>query len=363
MPRSIVALASLALAATQAVAAPCTFDGPRATFAELIASEGLPGGGFLVGTSQGLLAEHYYGSYTPDTVVPIASASKLLGAARIVQVAERGQADLDAPVSTVLPQFTGVKGTMTLRQMFSHTAGYGNDSASPVLLDDGITLAQAVDLIACCRPLNSGYSVGGQFSYGGISMHVAGRVAEVVGGGDWEQRWQSEIGAPLGISTIDWQGLGPTANYGIGGSARSSLRDYGRFLQMLANDGYGNHHRVLRGSSVAELGVDRVEDRPIAYAPPNAAPPVRYGLGAWLSTQAVAPSLLHSLGAFGFLPWVDRERRLYGAFMIRGSGGVNDAAYPAYATMLAGIITEFDAAACTPIALEDGIFAAGFEAF
>jgi hypothetical protein len=38
MPRSIVALASLALAATQAVAAPCTFDGPRATFAELIAA-------------------------------------------------------------------------------------------------------------------------------------------------------------------------------------------------------------------------------------------------------------------------------------------------------------------------------------
>ena len=364
MRRTPVTVALLTLLSTPAAAAPCAFAGPRAAFAELVTTEGLPGGGFLVGTAQGLLAEHYFGAYDSTTVVPIASASKLLAALRVLQVGERDQADLDAAVSTVLPQFAGDKGTMTLRQMFSHTAGYGNDSASPVLLDDGITLAQAVDFIACCRPLNSGYTVGGQFSYGGVSMHVAGRVAEVTGGGDWEQRWWSEIGVPLGITTIDWQGLGPTANYGIAGSARSSLRDYARVLQMLANDGYGNHHRILRASTVDELGVDHIGVLPIAYAPPNAAAPVRYGLGAWLSTQGdLAPALLHSLGAFGFMPWLDRERKLYGAFMIRGSGGVNDAAYPTYSAMLAGIIDEFDAATCTPVVAEDGILADGFEPY
>lgn len=364
MPRRAATLALLTLLSMPAAAAPCAFEGPRATFAELIANTGLPGGGFLVGTAQGILAEHYAGGYDAGTVVPIASASKLLAALRILQIGERGQADLDAAVSRVLPQFTGDKGTMTLRQMFSHTAGYGNDSASPILLDDGITLAQAVDFIACCRPLDSGYTVGGQFSYGGVSMHIAGRVAEVVGGGDWQQRWQSEIGAPLGITTIDWQGLGPTANYGIAGSARSSLRDYGRVLQMLANGGYGNHRRILRASSVDVLGVDRIGTLPIAYAPPSATAPVRYGLGAWLSTQGdLAPALLHSLGAFGFMPWLDRERKLYGVFMIRGSAGINDTAYPAYSEMLADIIDEYDATSCTPTIAEDGILADGFEPY
>lgn len=349
--------------AVDATAATCAFDAARTAFADLIADQELPGGGFLVGTTQGVLAEQYFGSYDAGTVVPIASATKLLSGVRVLQAVERGQATLDAPVSTWLPQFTGDKGTMTLRQMFSHSAGYGNDSAIPILNDDSITLAQAVAFIACCRPLNAGYSVGGQFSYGGVSMHIAGRVVEVATADDWEQGWQAQIGVPLGITTIDWQGLGTTQNYGIAGSARSSLPDYGRFLHMLANGGRGNNVRVLRADTVAQLFVDQVGTLPIAYAPPNAAPPIRYGTGSWLVGEAgqSAPTLLHSLGAFGFFPWVDRLRGLYGAFMIRGSGGINTTALPVYEQMLADIAAEFDAGICTPIAFEDEIFVGEFD--
>lgn len=363
MKKPILIALTLLAGVTEVHAAACTFDAARSTFATFIADAGLAGGGFLVGTPQGVLAEHYFGAYDVDTVVPVASASKLLAGVRVLQVVERGEAMLEAPVSTWLPQFSGEKGTMTLREMFSHTAGYGGDSAAGVINDDGITLAQAVNLIACCRPLNPGYTVGGQFAYGGVSMHVAGRVAEVVGSGDWEQRWKSEIGAPLGIATIDWQGLGATLNYRIAGGAQANLADYGRLLHMLANGGRGNNRRILRASTVAHLFVDNVGDLPIASAPDNAAPPIRYGIGAWLENEPGhdEATFLHSLGAFGFFPWVDRLRGLYGIFMIRGAAGINDSALPVYRQMLAAIDAETVAGACTPIEFEDEVFVGGFD--
>jgi len=365
MFRSLAVLTVTSLSCADTQATPCSFSDARLQFSELLADQGLPGGGFLVGTAQGILAESYYGNYTAATVVPIASASKLLSAVRVLQVTDRGQAGLDAPVSTYLPTFTGEKGTMTLRQMFSHISGYGNDSGSPVIVDDSMTLAQSVNMIACCRPLNTGYTGGGQFSYSGLSMQIGGRVAEVVGDGDCEQRWKSDIGTPLGITTIDWQGLGATSNYGIAGSAQSNLRDYGRFLQMIVNGGRGNNQRLLRASTPAVLEQDNIGDLPVAYAPPHATPPVRYGLGSWLDAEAGQPSptFLHSVGALGYFPWFDFERRVYGVFMIRAPGGGNDVALPVYQAMVASNGAEIDGAACTPVEFSVAIFASEFDRY
>lgn len=354
----------LALAAPSARAGICTFDSARTVFSEFVASAGLPGGAILIGGRQGIYSETYLGTYSEATVVPIASASKLLSAVRVLQASEAGEVDLDAAVSGYLPEFSGEKGTMTVRQMFSHTAGYGDDTGAPVISNPDITLAQAVSLIACCRPLNDGYTVGGQFSYGGVSMHIAGRVVEVVENGDWQALWQERLGTPLGTSTIDWQGLGPTLNYRIAGGARSSLRDYSKVLHMLANEGRGNNQRSLRASTVRALWIDNVGALPVAYAPDNVAPPVRYSLGAWLYNDqrpADAPPLIHSLGAFGFFPWVDFQREVYGVFMIQGNTGINNFAVPVYDAMLDSIKAQLDAASCTPIEWSDEIFVGEFE--
>jgi CubicO group peptidase (beta-lactamase class C family) len=352
-----------AAAATNVHAGTCAFNSARSAFANLIDVAGLPGGAILVGGRQGVFAEYYLGTYDANTVVPVASASKLLSATRVLQASERGEVDLDASVSTYLPEFSGDKGTMTVRQMFSHTAGYGDDTDAAILAISNITLAQAVAQIACCRPLNDGYTVGGQFSYGGISMHIAGRVIEVVESGDWQALWQQELGTPLGTSTIDWQGLGPTQNYRIAGGAQSNLRDYAQILHMLANEGRGNDQRSLRASTIRELWADNVGSLPVAYAPANVAPPVRYGLGSWLYNDRPSTSapLVHSLGAFGFFPWVDFERQIYGIFMIQGNTGINNVAVSVYDSMLDSIKTQFDANACTPIEWTDEIFVGEFE--
>lgn len=361
MGRSLFLICLLWLS-TSSQAQTCAFASAETQFSTFLTSETLNGGAVLVGNRQGLLYERYFGSYNAGTVIPIASASKLLSALHIAQLADSGAIDLDAPVSQYLPQFAGEKGTMTVRQMFSHTAGYGDDSLSPVLVDTSITLADAVDEIACCRPLNAGYSVGGQFSYGGISMHIAGRVAEVQGGGDWQSQWQTQFGVPLGITSIDWLAFGTTTNYGIAGAGRSNLRDYGRALHPLVNAGRSNGRRVFSAGTVQNFAQDQVGTLPIAYAPPNVAPPVRYGMGSWIDSARppAQPALIHSLGAFGFFPWVDFDRQLFGVFMIRGAAGVNERSLPVYTGMLQSIAEDVDATGCTLIEAFDEIFVDGF---
>lgn len=327
---------------------PCDFAPVGTRFEQLLTDAGLFGGALLIGSHEGLLHERYFGVYQPGTVVPIASASKLLSALRVVQLASQGRLDLDAPVSQTLPRFQGVKGTMTVRQMFSHTAGYGDDLLNPVLGLGQASLAAAVDQIACCIAMPKGWSPGAQFAYGGISMHVAGRVVEVVTNSDWQEGWQQSIGVPLGISSIDWQGLGQTSNYRIGGGAQSNLRDYGRLLHMLANDGFGNGRRVMAAEALELLGTDNVGDLPIGYAPPMAFFPVRYALGSWIEPTSLSTQLptLSSLGAFGFFPWLDRSRGLYGVFMIRGGANINELARPAYEAMMASAQQIVDQQVC-----------------
>lgn len=343
----------------------CGFDAARARFEALLASTGLDGGALLIGNRDGILLEQYFGRHDATTVVPVASATKLLSAVRIAQLAEAGALDLEAPVSTYLPQFTGAKGTMTVGQMFSHTAGYGGDAGAPITLAPSITLAQAVDTIACCIPFPNGWTPGAQFAYGGISMHVGGRVAEVVGGGDWQAQWQRHVGAPLGITTIDYRAFdAATRNYGIGGSARASLRDYGRVLHMLLNRGWSNGARVLHPGSVEAIFTDRSSRLPLGYAPENAAPPVHYGLGNWLDPARAAQgrgARGHSLGLFGSYPVVDFEHEVFGIFMIKGPGGINDVALPVYEAMQLDIASELDSRACAPVELFPGIDGDGFE--
>lgn len=364
LPPAVVVLMSC-LCISPHAGAGCDFSGIDAQMQAVLDANGLAGGAVLIGRRDGVLHERFLGSYTADTVIPIASATKLLSATRIVQLVGRGMLDPDAPVSALLPQFTGIKAQMTLRQMFSHTAGYGDDEDHPVLRTSQPSLAAAVDTIACCVDQPNSWTPGAQFAYGGISMHIGGRMAEVATGENWQHGWQTAIGQVLGITSIDWQGLGPTLNYRIGGGARSSLRDYGRVLQMLVADGVGNGRRVLHPAALTLLFADQVGSLPIAYAPPSAPPPgqLRYALGNWIESVPDAAGLAthSSLGAFGFFPWLDRTRGLYGVFMLRGGATINASARPVYLQMLEDVRVLADSGACTPLRTEDPILRDTFE--
>ena len=364
-----LSLAPLQMATSAAMAAStlgqtCDFSASLQRFEALRLREGLPGAALLLGTRQGLLLEHYLGSYDASTVVAIASASKLLSGVRILQLADQGLLDFDDPIGSLLPEFTGERAGMTLTQLFAHTSGFGNDSGAPEITDRSISLAEAVQQIACCREFPPGFTVGGQFAYGGVSMHIGGRAAEVASGLDWELGWQQALGAPLGINSIDWQAFGSTRNYMIAGGARSNLRDYGAVLHLLLNEGRSaSGQRLLSRDASFRPWQDQVGGLPVIDPPPTAAAPVRYGLGSWFIPQRPAnrPPLIHSLGAFGFMPWIDYEAGLFGVFMVRGLPGINTRIMADYEAMFDELRVAAAAPGCVEFEVFDGVFGDGME--
>ncbi len=295
----------------------------------------LDGLSLVTGVADHVSHLNHLGQYDSDTVVPLASASKLLSGVLIMMLVDEGLIDLDAPVSDYLPQFTGDKASMTTRQMFSHTSGlpgnrdrFGIPTQGIGLLSDAsLTLAESVDEIACCVPLI--YSPGEGFSYGGFSMQVAGRVAEVVTGEDFEQLFIRKVATPLGITSMDYQGLGLTRNYRVGGSARSTLRDYSRVLQLLLARGEYRGQRLLSEAAVDNMLQDNKLDKTVYYVPSLvAALYLGYGIGGWLhfsETGSQQVAQFSSKGAFDTMPWIDIEQDTFGIILLQNHGAsLND---------------------------------------
>ena len=91
-----------------------------------------PGGAVLIIKDGRTVAEHCYGlanladstPVTPLTNFCIASVSKQFSAVALLQLAEQGKLDLDAPLTDYFADFPAdVLGAVTLRHVLSHTSG------------------------------------------------------------------------------------------------------------------------------------------------------------------------------------------------------------------------------------------------
>jgi CubicO group peptidase (beta-lactamase class C family) len=326
-------LAALGLAFLPALCAPtaraqgsCTLDlgfvDPLVD-AYLAANPGLSGAGVVLHVDGVLVFERYYGSYTPATAIPIASASKWITSAAVLAAQDRGLVELDDTVASYEPLFNaGALADITLRQCVSHTAGL--PSSSSAVTNGALTLEQAAAQIASEGPrLNSGgtpVGAGADFCYGGVSMHVGGRVLEIASGLEYRQLLDAWLTGPLGMTQTVFppqQGDNPW----VAGGMRSTPRDYMRFVEMLRSHGMHNGQVVLSAASVDELLRNQTGALPFTCTPQDFEPLTRYGVGCWLDVvdaqgRAIQAS---STGALGFTPWIDTQRGICGVFAIQGS--------------------------------------------
>lgn len=132
-----------------------------------------------------------------DDIFMMASTSKPIAATAILTLAGKHKLSLDDKVQKYFPEFTG---NSTIRQLLSHTSGiFGNTPEHPRLkqirsFDQ--TLATAVNAIVK-EPL--AYEPGTQYSYGGASFCVAGRIAELLTHEDFDHFATRVLFQPLGM--------------------------------------------------------------------------------------------------------------------------------------------------------------------
>ncbi|MFK8843772.1 serine hydrolase domain-containing protein [Streptomyces sp. Ac-502] len=137
---------------------------------------------------------------TTDSVFQMGSIAKVYTATLIMQLAEAGELDLDAPVVDVLPEFSvadpEATRAITTRRLLSHTSGltcdFTYDSGRG---DDCLAryVEAAKDVALDCPP-------GTAISYSSVGYNVLGRIIEVLTGKVWDQALDDLLLTPLGLT-------------------------------------------------------------------------------------------------------------------------------------------------------------------
>lgn len=230
-----------------------------------------------------------------DTVCWLASMTKALTAAGVMQQVERGKLDLDSPASKWLPALDAVKvlegfdiagaprlrapkRAITLRHLLTHTAGFGYETWNAEI--GRFQQATGTPSMSTCReaafaaPLL--FDPGERWNYS-IGIDWAGRVLAAVSGKKLGAYLEENLLAPLGmkdtgfritaamrerLAKVHLRGedgalavtdlqieQAPEIEMG-GGGMYSSAADYLKFVRMFLNRGKANGHQVLKPETV-----------------------------------------------------------------------------------------------------------------
>ena len=333
-------------------------------------------GGQIYGGAFGKRAQGGPVAMTQDTVFRIASMTKAITGAACMQMVEQGKLALDQPAGEILPflanprvlegfdesgkaRLRPARGTITLRKLLTHTAGFvydtWNKNMNRYAAEAGIPAARTGKLASLSAPL--GYDPGERWEYG-INIDIAGRMVEVVSGQNLEAYLQEHLFQPLGMRDTGfvlrpaWKDRLATvhtreANGALqpfdaplpvenpeffpgGGGLFSTANDYLIFLQALMRGGEGNGKRVLKPETVALMGQNNMGDLDVLPLPsfiPRMSNPVdlfpgmvkKWGLSFLINTQDYpggrSAGSLAWAGINNTYYWLDPKKQIAGVLM------------------------------------------------
>ncbi len=254
---------------------------------------------------------------TEDTIFDAASLTKVVACTPAVMLlVERGQVQLDAPVRTYIPEFTGGdRDAITIRQLLTHVSGLPPDVETRT---DWQGQAEAVRK-ACAIKLRS--MPGTVFKYSDINFFLLGEIVQRVSRTPLEVFVQREIYAPLKMTDTGYlppreklpriaptevvngqpyRGVvhDPTARHmgGVAGHAGlfTTAPDLARYARMLTNLGELDGVRIFKPETVQWM--TRVQTPPDISA--------KRGLGWDIDSNFSGPrGALFPVGSYGHTGW------------------------------------------------------------
>ena len=245
------------------------------------------------------------GEYKSKTIAPIASCSKWLTAALVMQFVDEGKISLDDPVVRYIPVFEKyMKKYVTIRHCLSHMTGIDDDEKFLKKLlqrKKFESLDQEMEVFAA-REIRA--NAGTDFWYGNIGLNIAAKVLEVVSKRKFDVLIKQKLFTPLGMRQTTFTEL-DGGLYNPSGGARSTAEDYMKFMVMLMNKGKYNGKQVLSEASVDEMLKIQTANVPKRYVP-KSAEGFNYALGSWvIEENDGAATALASPGLFGTWPMID----------------------------------------------------------
>lgn len=338
-----------AVAATLRAAAPSDVD---ALLRKAVEAKRVPLVVALVADRRGIVYEHATGA-SEDAIFAIASMTKPVTSVAVMQLVEAGRVKLDEPAATYLPELRDVrvldggqqrppKNPMTVRQLLTHTSGFGYEFMNREIFDlvakKAVPSAMAGGDAFLGAPLVA--DPGATWEYG-ISTDWLGRLVERVSGSTLEAYFRDRIFHPLKMSdsffivppdkqarvvaqfqrTPDGklverprQPQASDSFFSGGGGLFSTAPDYLRFVRALMAGGQLDGGRILTEASVAEMGKNHIGNLTIR--------PVPSLIPSFITDKAMMPGALDKFG-LGFAINSGREGTARGANTMAWAGVYN----------------------------------------
>lgn len=276
----------------------------------------VPGVAAVAGNSAGETYAGAFGTrvgsepFTTDTVTWLASTTKAIVAVAALQLVERGELELDAPMGELLPQLAEPRvlegydpdGTprlrpartpVTLRSLLSHTAGYGYHfwNANVMRYQTENELPNIIECREATLTTPLSFDPGTAWEYG-MNIDWVAKAVEKVSGRTIGDHLREHVLDPLGMRDTTFTlgaehrtrlaGMNARTPDGLvaiefeipqqpefqmgGGGMYGSPADYLRFLRMLLRRGELDGARILapetvdmaRGNQIGDLTVGRI---------------------------------------------------------------------------------------------------------
>ena len=332
-----------------------------------------------------------------DTVCWIASMTKPMVGAAVMQLVEQGKLDLDAPAGKVIPYLGRVqvldgweadgearlrppRTPVTLRHLLTHTSGFVYDIWNPDIArltkQKNLPRAGSGRNIALEIPLV--FDPGARWEYG-IGLDWAGKMLEAVTGMRLGAYMRQNLFAPLGMDSTAFK-ITPEMRARLakvhqrgndgkltitafevpqdpefepgGGGIYSTAGDYMRFMRMMLNAGRGNGNQVLRPETVAlmsrnNIGATRVNmlktQNPVLSRDAEffIGSPKSWGL-TFMINEEQAPTgrsagSLAWAGLANTYMWIDRKRGIGGVYLTQILPFVDVKSFPLYLEFEKGV--------------------------
>ena len=137
---------------------------------------------------------------TPDSLFQIGSITKVWTATLLMQMADEGLLDLDAPLDDVLPGLrlanADLAKQLTVRHLLTHTSGIDGD----LFADTGRGDDCVEKYVALLADVKINHPPGATLSYCNSGFILAGRIVEVLGGASWDDVLRKRLTGPLGLT-------------------------------------------------------------------------------------------------------------------------------------------------------------------
>lgn len=251
------------------------------------------------------------------TPSPIGASSQWLTTALLLQLADEGKLSLDDPVAKYLPVFELYRRNyVTIRHCLTHQTGLGTEGFRLLSLFEKTKFSSLEEAVTDLLKKEIHANAGEQFRYSNYGFIVAARVAEVVGKKKFDQLIRTKLFVPMGLHNTSFttdDGSAPNPS----GGAKSTVADYGKFLQMLLNGGKVGEKQILSAAAVEEMRKVSLS-LPQIKGTPKADEGFAFTLGAWDAEGSnVAGEKTNSVvlpGLTGVWPEVDFSHRY--AFLV-----------------------------------------------